>query len=104
MSDNPNKPHPKEMLQLLIERTKLLAYTNPADADDTEALGVLVSQWTEWDGAKIVEVFASALEDANYHTFRAKMLTLWELEEATTAEVRTQIARQAAEGSDPVQP
>ena len=36
-----------------------------------EALGVLISQWVEWAGYQICEVFLSALEDSNFHTLAA---------------------------------
>jgi len=44
---------------------------------DEDALGVAISKWAEWEGNKIMETFASALEDSNYHTERAEILDLW---------------------------
>ena len=44
---------------------------------DADALGVAVSKWAEWDGNQIAETFFAALEDANYHTERKKMIELW---------------------------
>lgn len=32
-----------------------------------EALGTLISVWSEWDGVLIMQVFAAALTDANFH-------------------------------------
>lgn len=34
---------------------------------DEQALGVLIARWAEWDIRRIVEVAATALEDANAH-------------------------------------
>lgn len=31
-------------------------------------LGIAISSWAEWDGLRIMEVFAEALSDANFHT------------------------------------
>lgn len=39
-----------------------------------EAMGLAISHWTKWDGYKIMRVFASALEDANFHTEAAVVL------------------------------
>ena len=39
-----------------------------------DGLGIAISQWSEWDGLKIMRVFASALEDANFHTECAQVL------------------------------
>ena len=40
----------------------------PKDRIHEEALGIAISQWARWGGHKIMRVFASALEDANFHT------------------------------------
>jgi len=32
-----------------------------------EGLGLAISQWSEWGGRIIMEVFKAALEDANFH-------------------------------------
>lgn len=50
---------------------------------DPDALGVAVSKWAEWDGNQIAETFFSALEDANYHAVRAKMVDFWNTEVGT---------------------
>jgi hypothetical protein len=34
-----------------------------------DALGVAISQYTQWDGIQICKIFMCALEDANFHTF-----------------------------------
>ena len=50
---------------------------------DADALGVAISKWAEWDGNKIAEAFFSALEDANFHSVRAKMVDFWNTEVGT---------------------
>lgn len=56
-----------------IQRSLREIFTNDIVTDSNkdeymvEALGVLVSNWTERDGSKIMDVFIAALEDANFH-------------------------------------
>lgn len=40
---------------------------------ESEALGILIAHHYEWDGRRIMEVFESALEDANYHSEAAQV-------------------------------
>lgn len=35
--------------------------------EDADAIGGMVSNYLEWDGAAIIRAFSSALEDANFH-------------------------------------
>jgi hypothetical protein len=42
-----------------------------------QSLGVIISQYCEWTGHKIVCVFLAALEDANFHTFGKEVKHLW---------------------------
>jgi hypothetical protein len=44
-------------------------YCKPENLQEriVEGLGIAISQWAEWDGIKILEVFHAALEDANFH-------------------------------------
>lgn len=37
------------------------------DVEDADVLGIMVSNYVEWDGAAIIRAFSSALEDANFH-------------------------------------
>jgi beta-glucosidase/6-phospho-beta-glucosidase/beta-galactosidase len=34
---------------------------------DAEALGVMIAQYFEWDGIRILDAFQAALTDANFH-------------------------------------
>ena len=63
--------HPK--LQKLITDYRTAAYVDPSKATDADALGLMVASWAHWDGVQICEAFLSALEDANFHTLRAKL-------------------------------
>jgi hypothetical protein len=89
MSEQPNK---EAILDVAIARTKLECFNNPADEQDTEALGVLISQWSKWNGQKIIEAFLSALEDANYATLNRQIRELWEKQQAETKEIHQRMA------------
>lgn len=71
----------------IVREIKHELYTEPSSVSDAEAYGVMTAHYFEWDGARIVEAFLSTLEDANYHTFRARVQELWGEEAAkwTTA-------------------
>jgi hypothetical protein len=62
-----------EAVQTLIGQCKPKIYRSPEEVSDAEALGVIVAQWAEWDGNKIIEAFLAALEDANFHTEREQI-------------------------------
>lgn len=51
-------------------------------ASDTDALGILISQYFEWNGSEILKTAYSAFEDSNFHTFNEKMINLWKSENA----------------------
>ena len=59
---------PKAQVQALIAAKRATAFPDPSQASDAEALGLLVAEWADWDGATIIEALSAALEDANYHT------------------------------------
>lgn len=49
-------------------------------ASDADALGILISQYFEWNGSEIFKTTYSAFEDSNFHTFNEKIKELWSLE------------------------
>jgi hypothetical protein len=51
-----------------------------------EILGVIVAKYCEWKGERIIKVFLSALEDANYHTLRSQIEELLEKQNLTPFE------------------
>tara|TARA_A200000159_G_scaffold92508_1_gene85958 strand:+ start:1988 stop:2215 length:228 start_codon:yes stop_codon:yes gene_type:complete len=69
---------PKETLRQLIEEKKRTAFNSDYVASDAEALGILISQYFEWDGEKIFQTMFNAMEDANFHTFNKQLKELWE--------------------------
>lgn len=71
-----------EGLSILIAEQKEESFIHPEQISDAEALGILVAQWAEWEGKKIVEAFISALEDANYHSFLNVVEAAWKREQA----------------------
>lgn len=64
----------KEVIQLIKKEAFVKGY-NPMDV---EAMGLLVSNYFEWDGKKIVEAFINALEDANFHSMADKVMELFD--------------------------
>lgn len=62
----------------LIKRQRFLSFTDQNKATDLEAMGLLVSNYTGWDGEAIYLVAHEALTDANYHAIAAKLKYLWD--------------------------
>jgi len=62
-------------LKSLIEAKKKSVFVKEYQdkATDAETLGIMISQYYEWDGIKILETAFSALEDANFHTEATKV-------------------------------
>lgn len=57
----------KDELSNLIERTKKLAFTHPWDAKDEDAMGIMISQYFEWDQTSIIKTALHSFKDANFH-------------------------------------
>ena len=57
-----------EALQALIDAQKRNSFTDPASADDVEALGILIANWSEWDCVVPLKITVEALSDANWHS------------------------------------
>lgn len=62
----------KELCQL-ISKKKETAFIKGYNATDAEALGILIAQYFDWDGKRILETAKWALEDANYHESSAEV-------------------------------
>ena len=71
----------KEKLKKLIEQQKKESFINPNQIKDSEALGIMISQFFEWDGQKIFNSAYYAFEDSNFHTFNEKFDRLWDIQE-----------------------
>jgi beta-glucosidase/6-phospho-beta-glucosidase/beta-galactosidase len=56
-------------LQELIQDTIKIHYQvdYQAGVSDAEALGVMIAQYFDWDGIRILDAFQAALTDANFH-------------------------------------
>jgi hypothetical protein len=67
-----------EKLKDLIEEQKKLSFLNPKKAKDCEALGIIISQFFEWNGKGIFESSYSAFEDSNFHKFNEKFQKIWD--------------------------
>ena len=59
-----------ERIKILIDEQKTSAFIPEYSekATDQEALGIIISQYFEWNGLAILETLYNALEDANFHT------------------------------------
>ncbi len=67
-------------LEEIIKERKKVAFI-PEYQDRTtepEALGIIISQYFEWDGLRILETFSNALEDANFHSENEKVCEMIE--------------------------
>lgn len=61
-----------EMLKLVAQRTLGARYVPEFAKHESpehlnEALGVAIANYADWSGKPIIQIFLSALEDANYH-------------------------------------
>ena len=52
--------------------------STPLDSLKEEGLGIAISVWADWSGTKIMRVFMSALEDANFHDEAAQVAEMLE--------------------------
>ena len=73
----------KEKLKKLIQEQKEQSYQNPKNVSDFEALGIMLSQYFDYDGKAIFDCSSSAFIDSNFHTFNEKFERLWDIEEAS---------------------
>ena len=71
----------KEKLKQLIDEQKKKSFRDPSTALDSEALGIMISQYFEWNGKEIFLTSYNAFEDSNFHTLNEKFENLWEEEE-----------------------
>lgn len=67
----------KEKLKQLISEQKKQSFTNPQEATDNEALGIMISQYFNWDGEQIFKASYNAFEDSNFHSLNEKFEDLW---------------------------
>jgi hypothetical protein len=57
----------KQKLKQLIEEQKQKSFVSPKQITDEEVLGLLISQYLEWNGKKIFDTSYFAFEDSNFH-------------------------------------
>lgn len=62
-------PKPGELTPYQVNQFKRATYQpdHVWGVEDAEAIGVMVSNYLEWDGGAVIRAFSSALEDANFH-------------------------------------
>ena len=73
-----------QIINETIEEAFTAEYRATADPKQIriQALGIIVSRFTEWDGIDIMKIFAEALDDANFHGEAAQVQTMIEAAEA----------------------
>lgn len=79
INDNKNELA-MSLFKQAIKLKKETAFVNPQKATDEDALGILISQFTEWDGSKIFDVSYNAFEDSNFHSFNEIFKKEWDRE------------------------
>ena len=67
----------EDKLKKLIEEQKEKSFTDPSQASDCDALGIMISQYLKWDGNEIFKTCYNAFEDANYHSLNEKFEELF---------------------------
>lgn len=67
-----------EKLKVLIDEQKNQSFI--ADykdkATDSEALGIIISQYFGYEGLEIMRALSNALEDANFHSVNSKIIEM----------------------------
>lgn len=58
----------KTVIKAMLDAIKTESFVNSAGVTDAQAMGLLLSQYSGWDGVFILRVAESGLEDANFHT------------------------------------
>ena len=64
-------------LNELIQKQKKESFGDPSKATDQEALGIMISQYFQWDGQQIFDCAYNAFEDSNFHSFNEKFENMW---------------------------
>ena len=62
-----------QVIPMLLDAIKEKAYVGGYKATDAEALGLVVSKFSQWDAGAILAVTAEALEDANFDDLAKKI-------------------------------
>ena len=62
-----------QVLPTLLDAIKQKAFVSNYKATDEEALGVIVSKFTQWNAGAILAVTAEALEDANFDNLASQV-------------------------------
>lgn len=57
-----------QLLKRILQAEKVNHYSEPSEISDTQAMGILMAHFFEWDGLQILKATYEALEDSNFHT------------------------------------
>jgi hypothetical protein len=75
----------KQKLKQLIEEQKKQSFTDPSTTSDSDAMGIMLSQYFDWDGNEIFNSSYSAFEDSNFHSLNEKFENIWKQEQVKVA-------------------
>lgn len=64
-------------LKEIIQEAKKEIFLEDYEASDAETLGILISEYFEWNGQEIFECAYNAFEDSNFHEFNEKFKDIW---------------------------
>ena len=67
----------RAVLQALLDATKRVSFVGDYKATDTEAFGMLMAQYFEWD-SRILDAAAKALEDADFHAQSGEVAAMYQ--------------------------
>ncbi len=68
----------KNTMVPILDKIKKESFEDWYEGSDTEAFGLLLSKYFEWDGDYIVEATFNALEDANFHELHKRFKKTYE--------------------------
>ncbi len=68
----------KDQVKKILDQIKQESFVKGYQATDEEAMGLLLSKYFQWDGVKIMQASANALEDANFHSECAQIVEMIE--------------------------
>ena len=57
----------RSIMKSLIAVQMAISFTSPTEESEASGMGMIVARTFGWDGVQIMEAFAEALEDANFH-------------------------------------
>lgn len=66
----------KTKLKSLIDEVGKTVFVKDYEPSDEEVVGIIVAKYFDWAGDNIAKVAYNAFEDANFHKFNKRFMTL----------------------------